>query len=380
MRSRLALLLAAASLLAACTTSTPTARNRPTPRPATTSTGSLVAYERWNPDTKTDTVYVVDIRTHVPRPLAATDDHPVWSPDGKWLAMGVPAGRSRRCWACSDLTLISADGSQRRLVAEGGVNAHPSWSPDGRWIAYSHGTNELTDDFAIYLIRPDGTGRHRLSRTLDGVVTWSPTSRQLVVDTASLDGLWLVGADGSGARRLTPPPISGDRTRPNKHERIDSSAAWNPHGDTILFTREAGTGDAPRSGIWIVSAGSGRQRRVSPPSMSASDAAWSPDGRRIAFVGSGIRPSLCTLSAVYVIGADGSGLRRISRFSIDPMVEPTWSPDGHRVAFAAVPPGAACYDNAARSVLDVVTIGDNAVDDIAASQQAWDTDNLAWQP
>ena len=57
----------------------------------------------------------------------------------------------------------------------------------------------------------------------------------------------------------------------------------------------------------------------------AGSFAWSPDGRRIAFVG----PS--TLD-IYVVSADGSRQRRLTRDGA-PNVSPAWSPDGRRIAF-----------------------------------------------
>lgn len=62
--------------------------------------------------------------------------------------------------------------------------------------------------------------------------------------------------------------------------------------------------------------------------------AWSPDGRMIAFVST--RVSSTPAEEVYVVTADGSNLRRLTRNSRRD-VAPDWLPDG-RVVFLSCPP------------------------------------------
>ena len=56
---------------------------------------------------------------------------------------------------------------------------------------------------------------------------------------------------------------------------------------------------------------------------SAREFAWSPDGRKLALVRDG---------EIYVVNADGEGLRRLTR-NAGPDVAPAWSPDGRKIAF-----------------------------------------------
>ena len=86
---------------------------------------------------------------HNPIYSASGHESPAWSPDGEWLALTYG----------DDLYRIRVDGSdEQRLVEDA---AHPAWSPDGEWIAY----NEIeTLDKNIYLIRPNGDGKHCLGR------------------------------------------------------------------------------------------------------------------------------------------------------------------------------------------------------------------------
>jgi TolB protein len=60
--------------------------------------------------------------------------------------------------------------------------------------------------------------------------------------------------------------------------------------------------------------------------VGGSWSSWSPDGRRIAFSGSG---------GIYVINADGTGLKRLTNNRVWDQA-PLWSPDGKMIAFFSV--------------------------------------------
>src|SRR5919198_164069 len=59
-----------------------------------------------------------------------------------------------------------------------------------------------------------------------------------------------------------------------------------------------------------------------------TEPAWSPDGRRIAFVS-----RRDGRSHIYVMRPNGTGVRRLTDSAADDE-SPTWSPDGRRIAFS----------------------------------------------
>jgi Tol biopolymer transport system component len=150
------------------------------------------------------------------------DSHPSWSPGGADLAFsrGSPA----------DLYVVSErTGRVRRIGSDGADERYPAWSPDGRWIAYTRRTPG-TSSQEIWLIRPDGTGKHQLTRLQAVSVSpaWSPDGKRIAFSTdvdRSFD-IYTVNADGSDVQNAT-------TGAPD-----DFEPAWSPDGRIIAFMRD----------------------------------------------------------------------------------------------------------------------------------------------
>jgi TolB protein len=98
---------------------------------------------------------------------------------------------------------------------------------------------------------------------------------------------------------------------------------WSPDGRRIAFTsRRDGNSE-----VYVVNADGSGQRRLTRNAAGDFGPTWSPDGRKIAFERRGDAQS--SVGALYVVNADGSGQRMLARRGS----HPAWSPDGRTIAF-----------------------------------------------
>ncbi len=169
------------------------------------------------------------------------------------------------------LMVADADGenAQAMLTSNEPIMS-PAWSPDGSRLAYVSFQQKKP---IIYVQRLSDTKQPAPAvgfRGSNSAPAWSPDGRQLAV-ALSRDGgtqLFLVGADGSGAKRLT---SSGG---------IDTEPVFSPDGQWIYFTSDRG--GSPQ--IYRVSAGGGDVQRVTFSGEYNVSPRVSPDGKTLAYV------------------------------------------------------------------------------------------------
>jgi dipeptidyl aminopeptidase/acylaminoacyl peptidase len=107
-----------------------------------------------------------------------------------------------------------------------------------------------------------------------------------------------------------------EREQPARQQSAQAPRLPTTQSDRIVFSAD---GDI----LAINPDGSGRVRLTSTDDEIESNPAWSPDGRRVAFIrGDG---------SVYVMNADGSAIRRVTepRAGVE---APGWSPDERRLS------------------------------------------------
>jgi Tol biopolymer transport system component len=228
----------------------------------------------------------------------------------------------------SEIYRVNADGRDAlKLTHNVGFDGFATWSPDRRKILYVS-QNRSTGTKGAFLINPDGSGR----RAMWANGSWSP-DRRMIAYSEGQDGygeIYVVNVDESKARNLSQSPSS--------HE---FSPAWSPDGRTIAFVSD---GDGNEE-IYAMDADGDNQRNLMTHPLSDGGVGrfallWSPNGRTVAFTTNRDRnrpaPGRKVTYEIYLMNADGSGPRRLTRTPEDEYLI-AWSPDGKRLAFQRAP-------------------------------------------
>lgn len=270
---------------------------------------------------------------------------------------------------------INPDGSARDAIGPPGSTTCVGWSPDGRKVLCNlWGQNHVQPATA----NPDGSDFRLLDpgRRLDlFCLSWSPDGRRLLCHSEGMQdpaqaGLYSIrAADGRGLVRITASPsgffdngygFSPDGSRvlyarfdphghgvlfsansngtgrvglsPRHWSVIDlgffdrSGADWSPDGSRAAFA--AFNPSTGKTALFVVNADGTDLQRVTPLSMGAISAQWSPRGNFVAFT------SCCTKIQVFVVNVNGGPLRQLTfTASSAHSLTPVWSPDGQQILF-----------------------------------------------
>ena len=187
------------------------------------------------------------------------------------IALAVSSdGKKRLLSRTTPLTVSALDGSDARQITDGSSVAwNPDWSPDGKRIAFTS-RNDPKSLVAVFIINDDGLGRHQASHV--------------------------------------PPEESGARGGAQ-------CAVWSPDG--WLLALQVNNLNSKTAHLWLVDVVTGEGRKLGAHDQPYVDEtpSWFPDGKRIAF-----QSNRTGKMEVWVMNADGSGQRQVTRLKND--VEP----------------------------------------------------------
>lgn len=256
-------------------------------------------------------------------------DLAAWSPDSRLVA--VPGTKA--------ISLFEADGSVERKLRGPGIGyfgfpceCSLGWTGDGARIQFVSQEEEFGESGSSVIgsVAADGSGEEvRAMNVPIGSAAWAPAGWPLIYVPNSRT---ITGVKG---KLVGPRPdlwrLDSLYAKPRKliASRADEEdPRFSPNGSELTFIRSTERSRA----LWKTNADGTDPRRLVHNLLGPSEAAWSPDGRRIA---------LSTFSRkrddrrchLYVLPSNGSRLRQI----VDEEIltnRPAWTPDGRWITFS----------------------------------------------
>jgi len=243
---------------------------------------------------------------------------PQFSPDGEHVAYSVTTTNVEEDKRQSDLWRVRFDDGKRVQLTQTPEHSEwqPQWSPDGRQLAFLADRGEEDAETQVWVMPAFGGEARRLTEFPGGVedYAWSPDGKRLAI----------IARDPERAagepKPKNPPPIVIDRY-------------WFKEDVTGYLGRR-------RQHLYVVDIATGHSELLTSGEHDEYLPAWSPDGRQIAYVTKrGGDPDRHLNWDIYLVEPRaGAAERRLTRFEggdLDPeqASRPAWSPDGRRIAY-----------------------------------------------
>ncbi len=293
---------------------------------------------------------------------------PQLSPDGQWVLYTMTStnvasdGRRTSVWLAG-----WAGGDPIRVTRESESASTPRWSPDGRWISFLREGDGAEGGSQLWLLDRKASGEARRASDIPGGIgsyVWSPDSRRLAVEYRQeiplskdaggkdIPAPWVIdrvrfkedAGDGYLHDRIKPPRIYLYDVQTKSFEPLtaggefeESSPAWSPDGRRIAFVsnREADGAYSDYGDIYVApSQPNSAPRRLTDFPGADESPAWSPDGRQIAFLQGG-EPKywMYNQMSLAVVPAAGGAVRHLAEALDRDIDNPIFSADGRSIRF-----------------------------------------------
>jgi len=348
-------------------------------------------------------IWTLDTRSGELRQLTkdpADDFMPTWSPDDSEIGFASTRGDGASAWAVK-----VADGTERKLATGGGRVDAPSWGPGGQVVyhvttgggrggrgaapapttpqeqtsRYEVDGKPITGAENVFAFRASWTsptefyyvsdGRIRKSsltgpsQSVDFSATLQVTRAATAYTRRKRDFISVTPRQALGIVRpaISPDgkqiafaavgdiyvmPVGGKPVNITNDKALDTDPAWSPDGQSLAYSSDK---DNDHLQLFVRDMRNGRTRQLTHLTTQPQAAAWSRDGKQIAFFNVDGMWRVAQMSVVDVATGE---VRKIHESLAQPGA-PTWSPDGKVVALAEVAPFTRRFREGTNQVLTI---------------------------
>ncbi len=226
---------------------------------------------------------------------------PSWSPDGQWLAYVSFENKKSAIYV-----QLVRTGERRQVSARAGINGAPVWSPDGKKLALTLGGSGGNPDIYVLELQTQNLSRITDDPAIETEAAWAPDGKSIYFtsDRAGGPQIYKIGvnpgdrpkritftgnynarprlsADGnllamvtldSGNYRVAVQDLANGTVRVLSKGHLDESPSFAPNGATLMYSsREGGRGT-----LATVSVDGLTGLRLKSEQGEVRDPAWGP--------------------------------------------------------------------------------------------------------
>jgi hypothetical protein len=299
--------------------------------------GHAVVFSRFLPGADMGDLYRIDAGETVEHAILSVFDAAILSPDGTRFVDFAPTPDDR-----GSAAVFNVDGSGYRVLPipdptlelPGGawfgntMIAMEGWRLDGDPRGVGLYARRSSDGGGLIRLTDPGASHDRpVVSSPDGskLIFFRPSSKRETGDSAPQDA-FVVGADGSGLTRLSPPGTTTAFVF--SHDAV----SWSPDGSKVAMALANGPFWTNTSRSVYVGRSDGSDFKRVGPRGDIWDAVWSPDGRWVAFTMA--TKASDGLHQLFLMHPDGSALHALTSSSDGLFsLQPVWSPDSDQLLF-----------------------------------------------